>query len=318
MKKFLLKFGLFYALFLGTVVVIELILLIQPNIYSYKRSYIERNLDNIKILIMGHSHFEEGIAPYIIRNDDSLFNFAIAGQVMLYTDKLVQKYIPQMNHLETVILPFRYGDGYVFKKRINEPKRKDNSQRCMYYKYMHISVNQTTDWLYWSELMNSKMNFWKRLTADKDKCAVGWGISLSLTELDSLKGFVPLNPDNRKEGWQKVNLPVEIDYSVRETSYRNSLESIAKLCQDKGVRLVLITCPWNKESQQLLTEYGINEMRVFTDSLINKYPVVEYYNYLFDGRFIDDDFYDATHLNRNGAEKFSNILKKEIKGLSQE
>ena len=315
MRKFISKLGLIYAIFFVSVMVIELLLLTRPNLYSYKQSYIEQHLDNIKVLIMGHSHFEEGIVPSVIRNDDSIYNFAISGQVLFYTAKLAQRYLPQMSNLETVILPFRYGDGFLFKQT-NVPKKVDNSMRCMYYKYMHISHNKFTDWLYWSEIVNSKMNFWRRLVADREKCAVGWGVSFSLAELDSLKGFIPLDPDRRKEGWERVNLPGEIDFSVRDIEYRKEIESIAKLCQSLGVRLVLVTNPWNEESQQTLAEHGIAEMKVFTDSLKNKYSCVEFYNYLFDDRFLRDDFYDAIHLNKYGAVKFSNILKDEIAGLS--
>ena len=47
-------------------------------------------------------------------------------------------------------------------------------------------------------------------------------------------------------------------------------------------------------------------------NLKQKNPNVEYYDYSTDERFIDEDFYDASHLTDIGANKFSKIVKEEV------
>jgi hypothetical protein len=39
---------------------------------------------------------------------------------------------------------------------------------------------------------------------------------------------------------------------------------------------------------------------------------VHYFNYGFDSRFSDEDYYDGDHLNLHGARKFSLLLKTEV------
>jgi len=39
-----------------------------------------------------------------------------------------------------------------------------------------------------------------------------------------------------------------------------------------------------------------------------KYPSIEYHDYSRDSRFTDDDFFDDTHLNTDGAAHFTRIL----------
>lgn len=264
-----------------------------------------QHLDDTKILIIGQSHFEEGIIPDCIRKD-SIFNFAISGQGLIWTEQLAQRYIPKMKNLKIVLVPFSYGGGYKYYGR---PSEFLSTYRCMYYKYMHLHYDPLTDWLYWPEIFNSKLDIFDRLITHKDGCMGG----ITFSELDSLKGFIPLSSKNKPEGWETGHLPSsEIDFSQKNEDYFFQMNSIARLCQERNIRLVMISIPWWKSAHEKMTKEGISKMQIVVEELMNNYPCIEYHNYVFDKRFTADDFNDATHLNELGASKFSEILKDDL------
>lgn len=301
MKKFLIKAAVFFGVMALTVMIIEVALLTRPNLYSWKQDYMDSHLNEIKVLLLGQSHIEEGINPLYIRTD-SIYNFAISGQNLLWTEQLAQRYIPRMENLRVVLLPFSYGMGYHSQPN---PKTKkgpniSSTYRCMYVKYMHLHENRLTDWLYWSELVNSRMNAIGRFQSEEDK---------SLLQLDTLRGYVPLPLKGRSEEWQIGHLPGVLDYCQRDEAFFERMNSILSLCQQRNIRVILVAIPWWKSAHAEMTPQGVRKMQEVASELMAKYPCVEYRNYVFDSRFGANDFNDATHLNELGAPKFATILK---------
>ena len=81
---------------------------------------------------------------------------------------------------------------------------------------------------------------------------------------------------------------------------------------NQGAKLVLIFTPLYKTYNNSTNPVVIREMESFVANLKQKNPNVEYYDYSTDERFIDEDFYDASHLTDIGANKFSKIVKEEV------
>lgn len=71
-------------------ITIECLLLFQTNIYSYKRSFVENHINDIKVLMLGNSHIDQSLNPQWI--GDSVFNFAIQGRAKIYDAELAKKY----------------------------------------------------------------------------------------------------------------------------------------------------------------------------------------------------------------------------------
>ena len=88
-------------------------------------------------------------------------------------------------------------------------------------------------------------------------------------------------------------------------------ETLARISYHQGLRLILITTPVYETYQKRMNKYVSIEMSNFYKHLNKMYPNVEYYDFSHDDRFIEDDFYDASHLSDSGAKKFS-ILVSEI------
>ena len=308
MKKYILtslgfSFFMFVVFFLN-----EMLLFTRLNEYSFKQDYMEHHSDNIKVLILGHSQVEQGLIPSLM--GDSVFNLAIEGRPSYYDAVLAQRYIPKMKNLKTVIWPLGYDFQFVghsfslwdilFKRDGWMP-----TYHCMYYKYMGIPCGPFS-FLCWSEILNSRFEYGRRfLTRDFS----------TLTHCDSL-GFHSTgkhNPANMNDF-----LPEAIDYDSPDAQKRlregmSDILSIAKVCRDSHVRLVVVTPPVYKNYQQKITRRGMLEMSKVIRQMQDVYPEMEYHSYLFDNRFVEEDFFNSSHLAECGAVKFSRIVAPLIK-----
>ena len=173
----------------------------------------------------------------------------------------------------------------------------------MYYKYMGIRVD---GFWYWSEMLNSKLDYMKRFLKNDEKAR----------GCDSL-GYVKRRLSKRKDGWENWFLPKIVDPTIvanrkkQERLYTHYC-TLAELAKNQGAKLVLIFTPLYKTYNDATNPAVLQEMASFVASLKQKYPNVEYFDYSTDERFVDEDFFDASHLTDIGATKFSYIVRQEI------
>ena len=299
MKKFVKGISVFALAFLAACLVVELLLLVKTNHYSYKRDYLEQHLNDISVLLMGNSHIEEGLQPSLIA--DSAFNMAILGRTTVYDVELAKRYLPQMHHLKVLVMPLDYNDFYLGRK-LNPPDGVtpfERSMKCLYYKHMGIRVD---GFWYWPEMVNVRPNIFYRLLKPADK----------VRECDSL-GFFALKLANRGVGWEKRVLPDSVDHTkgIDPDEYAtmfSQFETIARLAREGHVRLILVSSPMYKTYQELMEPALLRDKDAFVKRLQERFPEVEYYDFAFDDRFVADDFFDSSHLTEQGAAKFSAIM----------
>ena len=111
MKTFIYRLLSISSVLFVIIIALELIAFAFPNEYSFKRKYVEKSGDKIKVLVLGHSHTAHGIDPMAI--GDSVFNMAISGRVHYYDAQLAERYIPTLKNLKCVIWPIGYNFGYL-------------------------------------------------------------------------------------------------------------------------------------------------------------------------------------------------------------
>jgi hypothetical protein len=301
MKRFIVR-----ALFFGAIIILgclalELVLLFKGNEYSYKREYVENHADAIKVLVLGHSHAACGINAEIM--GDSVYNFAMDGRQQYYDAVIAQRYLHTMPNLRVVIWPYGYGFEYN-SYRYSHDKDHLNLQymhyyQCMYEKYMHISYESYIPYWHWPEMLYNSFDFSFE----------------SLIQHDSeAKNDEKLAMPEKAVDWQHGHLPAKIDYSapIARKAFQESLgyfKQIAQACKDENVRLIVVGFPYYKTARDLVTARGLKDKQMCLDSMRAVYPQMEYYEFMDDDRFVDDDFLDATHLNSHGAKKFSLIIK---------
>lgn len=310
MKKFLITISKFGILLFLICCIIEIGLLYRPNIYSYKYQYMEDHLNDIRILLLGSSHVEEGVMPELLGT--GAFNLAISARLNEYDAALAEKYVPRMDSLKVLVMHMDYST-FMYGRLKHNPKETNNGVsligtcHCMHTKYMRLHV---APFWYWSEILNSKLNYMSRF----------WNGPEVLQECDSL-GFVGLNLEERRPGWEYRNLADEFDPSlpINQDTYNHLwtiYESIAHVTNQRGVRLILINTPVYKTYQEAVNETVLNDIQDFVKKLQQKYPNIEYYNYMFAADFLPDDFNDSSHLTVTGAEKLSRLLAEVINNPS--
>ena len=159
---------------------------------------------------------------------------------------------------------------------------------------------------YWSEVLNSELNYKERIHMTfKEQI-----------EADSL-GFVKLKDANRIADWEHWDLPAIYDTTIPVDSDKYEklyqiYRSVAQVCQDNHVRLILTSLPVYKTFQEDMNPRVEKEMSDFALTIQREFPAVEYYSYLRDNRFHSEDFHDAKHLSESGSVKFSAIIKNVI------
>lgn len=303
MKKFLIKAAIFGVCIFFICVGIELLLLIIPNEYSYKRQYLETKGDEIKVLILGSSHNRNGIIPSLL--GDSTFNMAADGRYPYYDAVLAERYVPTMKNLKYVIWDLGYDWQYLNYKYSIKEHENGASYRCMSEKYLDIPY---PGFYNWSELIYSKFNYGERiLNYFRNEAA--------LQICDSLGEFL-LQRSSKSSAWKDSKKVPKIDYDNPDAKkcFEETLGymcRIAAVCESCHVRLIVITTPYYKGSLQNVSSRGLAEMQMCVDAMKKICPTMQYHNYMMDSRFIEDDFFNASHLSDIGAKKFTPILKED-------
>ena len=310
MKRFIKRGVIFAVLLLSVCVGIELYLLTVLNEYSYKKQFVEQHKKEIKLLILGHSHAANGINAKLL--NCGAFNMANQGRIAYYGATLAERYIPQLKDLQYVIWPLGYNFQYTSYRYPCTQRNKKNSKdincvssyKCMYEKYMNIPYN--IPGMYWSELLHSKLDYARRILSR----------NFLAREICDTLGFEKIDIADRPSTWQTEKLPSEVDYKSPNASLAlaenlSYMKRIAQVCKDAHVKLIVLSTPCYKSYLELTTPIGLREMQNCIDTMKSVYPTLEYYNYMNDCRFIEEDFFNSSHLSNIGANKFTHIIATE-------
>jgi len=298
MRKFLQDIIICFMFFMTIWVVAEISKekIYIPNGYSYKYKQVKGN-PSIKTLLIGHSHFERCINPYLM--GDSVYVFAINGRRWIYWDlRLAEQIIPTMSNLQTVIFPLGYDMPYESPHYRN---LTDIDKECIYQytKNMHVKYDRfPQNYLYGSALIsnNMKITWWHEKNQDP-------------------LGYYKL--EGHSSRW-------EIDQNVRPDvymgdiaklcyqEYQQYLIALAKVCTDYNIRFIVVTCPCADCYVKNTRKEGVDNLYALIDSVRIHYPV-EYINYMDDAEFRADSlFYNSSHLNAIGADKFAIRVKNDF------
>lgn len=253
------------------------------NEHTEKRDYLESHLDDIAILITGHSQSESSMDPWIF---DSVYNVSITARISYYDAALLARYVPRMPHLKAVIYPLicEYEPGTVFLK---DDWRENNLYNYRFY----WGIDEAPMLMERSNLFRHTYETVSRLLSIQS--------GRRTTDYDSL-GFFSLG-DNVSDGNNVYEAP------GCEPMVTESLLKMAKVCNDHGVRLIVVTSPANSTYRASHTDCD-SRMQKVIDHVAGKYPV-EYHCYLNDEQFGDSLFSDQTHLNHRGATAFAQRIK---------
>jgi hypothetical protein len=278
----------------------ELFLRIIPNDYKYKKEQLLNQSQNIQILVLGSSHAHYGIDP----NYFSIagFNFANISQSLDIDYKLLEKYGDKLVQLKYVVIPISYSTLFSTLGTGNENWRIKN-----YILYYNISASFSFGNYF--ELLNGTMlsNAGRLYQYIKDQ-------SKLITVSD--KGFGLNYSSNIKNDMEKTGEAAALRHTHFDTNIFNYnktiLDQIIKWCNAKNVKLVFITFPAYDTYKDKLDNNQLQETINYMDLIGERNDNVYYFNLLNENDFIQEDFFDADHLNEIGAskltKKINNIL----------
>ena len=270
---------------LAAVVLVTLALPKSPeynNNIGYKHHYITHHASDIKTLIIGHSHFENGLNPHLL--GDSAFNLASAGRPYYYDIEILREYLPLMPNVKTVLFPLRYclSDRNFYKARFRQGLFED-----YYYGWNMLPPPE-----YRAEfkrpckfIPHYRKYQTDRLTAD----SLGYCPDFSIMALEQ----------RDMSNWEQDDLE-------KVTGY---LEEMAAICKKNQVRFVVLTTPHSNQFLARVTPEGMANLENTMLQVSNLCPV-EYHNYMTDADYRSDSLYrDWSHLNSFGADIFTQRVK---------
>ena len=283
----------------------EILLRNIPNEYSEKREYLDRTAHGIETLILGSSHAFYGVNPeYLSMN---AYNAAHVSQSLNYDYYILKKHVENLTNLKMVVIPISYFSLYSDLESGIECWRAP-----YYYRYSGIRAAgkaidkiEITEGAQFTKLLRKTMDYYLRNRSMQTINSYGWGTmyksthgrDLNETGITAAKRHTMAgqNPDTLQELFIKTV---------------GFLESIITECETRGSKVFLFAPPAYKTYRENLDDRQWTTTLDAITQLTNKFPSCRYVNFMDDERFIEEDFYDADHLNEIGAKKLSLFLDK--------
>lgn len=300
MRRFLLKLCCFALLVLAVAAGFEAYVESQPNIARYKHEWMLKHSNEVETLVLGHSHNLYGICPELL--GAHAFNLAQHSQTYRYDDYLLKHY--PMPRLKMVILNFDYFQ--LWEDFEHNPQQDFLAIR--YRIYMDCDIHPRFS-KYGFEVMSlplvqknlqslymPRQNRWSRL-----------GQGMEYTK------------EAREEDWDNGQKRAEGNTytdSTFVTSNEGFIRDILDYCRKRHIQVILLNTPVSDTFRQHEDNRQVAINHRVLRRLLNAYPEVTYLNFEDDKRFVADDFYDADHLNHEGATKLTAIVKETINSIS--
>ena len=266
-------------------------------IYQYKNWYLTHRADDIKVLLLGHSLFASSLNPHAL--GDSVFNAASPSRHLCYDRLLAERHLPNLCNLKTVLFPLHTEMPYA-------PSDITNLQFA-YARYMHLYPDGKR-WQ-WSAFLTGELNLenMKDYPAQKE---IPPSQPFSEWVTDSM-GYLP-----RYQVWdpEKVKPFVPRDEVSRENreGYKAEMLRLARVCDDEGVRLILVMPPHSDTCINLSDPERkmIGRVHEVVHEVQQVYPQVEMLDYYEDSVFRSPSLYDeGYHLNHTGATLLARRIK---------
>ena len=267
----------------------------QNNVMKSQYTFLEKNCSKIKTLVLGHSQTAAGIDPSLL--GDSVYNLSYSGRIIHFDVILLQRYIDQMNNLQTVIYPLHYSFSGAMRFFSHKGNRESIVHDHTQYLHLFSCRYPILSLISYSEFLSGNIRL------DNIKSIY----NPSQNTVNTSLGFLPLHGNT---DWRN-----EYDLiQTQQAEFTADLITLARLCSEHKVCLKIITCPFSDEALDKVTPEGICNLQTTIERVQSLYPSIEWYNYLNDEQFQHDTtiFYDWSHLNSKGAMIFSQRVKNDL------
>lgn len=299
MRKFLLKLLLFLLPFVLMLVVLEVFYRYIPNNYSCKDQQINKNFQKIEVLLFGDSHCLYGLNPSCFSKNT--FNLSNVSQTIYFDKLLFDKYVDKLPKLTQVVFCIEYTN---LSQRDNSG---DDGWRKFYYqRFMHLEVplisklDPRNYCLAFTQSFYKSRDLVKRYVKKKtilDCDSLGWGTNYKKADRIPAAQVAQNRAIVQEDGL--------MDFEVN----KSRINDIIRRCKQRNIQVLIVSMPQTKVYESYLNQNKLSKIKATCSEFQTKNPKEVFYLNLFDDtRFSEEDFYDADHLNNEGALKCSKIV----------
>lgn len=265
------------------------------NPFEGRLYYFKREIDKVETLITGISYAMSGVKGSLLKRLG--YNFSVDSQDLFY-DYHIFKYI-----LKNFKHNLKYGIIGL----------------CYYsFQYdMSLSAMKNKTMIYYSTLKTSH-NFKFNFDFDKEH-SVNKNIADRILRKDQ-SGDYNLKVDmktladlNNKELLGKNQVEIDCNKKYPETVKENIqiFKDYLKLLKDHNIKPIVVVFTASKYYTEHFSQRIEDEFHSIINDVKKDYHF-QYIDYFRSDLFEDTDFWDVSHLNPQGAEKFTKILNEEI------
>lgn len=311
MKRFLTKVSVFFMVTASLVLCMNYAYIKLDRTNSDGTGKFRSVPSSITVCNFGSSHGNYGF-NYEDVNDVVCFNFALDSQSLSYDRRLFDYYKENIAKGAVVFLPVSYFSLYGTDETAGDGFSEKNKR---YYKILPVGMIKDYD-----RQTDIYVNYFPSLTAGLNLIRVMIGKSQDTG--DAAWSRVATDIDlamDAKAAYKRHLVVNKLDENGNRIINQEELDSIKYMirsCREMGATPILITVPYLREYTDEVRKNCPEFLDAFYDLVndIRRETGVEYYDYAFDERFINNYgwFMNGDHLNKEGARRFVNILMEEV------
>ncbi len=267
--------------------IMSLIPFINPLFFDeliLKHNELEQKKESIDTLILGSSH---GAAGFISKQySPTAFNLASASQDLYYSYHLLQYCLKELKNLNSIFLFYSvFSSGF-------ELQKTSEKERCAYFKYL--------------------FNIPYKYKADKDMERYSLQANSYYKKKKTIKkidtnGYIEQTIFFAKDFPVAERTKTHLRENQRINNQLSYLKKIIDTCQQNNIELIILIPPTRKDYREALPNENILFEKLYK---IKNLPSVK--NFYSNKNFKYTDFGDFDHLNRQGAEKLTSLIKNDM------
>lgn len=310
MKKFILHCSYFLIPAIVIFLSLEVYLTFSINTFNQKANFLKQNLSEIEVLVLGTSHHQNAINPKYISLKTA--NMAYGGQDKRSDAEILFKYAEKMPNLKILVLETDYITYNI--------KTASNYFRIpWYYRFHGLEIHELS-LIKKLSLYASSPTFFNNYISDN---LSPFTYKYNINTFGFIENDFPGIFMEQKYKWEelKEHYRFELDILRKNQSNQNFqyntniIIEIINYCNKNNIKLVFSQAPVFVKPEDFIDERLYQEYNEILNSLVSKYPIYQL-NWKKDIEFELTDFKNFTHLNSNGARKFSLLLNAELNNLN--
>lgn len=278
-----------------------------PNNYSAKNQYLKTHSTDIETLLFGDSHCLYGLNPdYFSKNT---FNLSNVSQTIYFDKLLFFKHLDNLPKLKQVVFCIEY----------TNLSQKDNTDedifRKYYYQYfmgLQVPIISNYDLKQFSLALTQSFKKTIDLYGRYIKTGTildcnpnGWGNNYIKENRISPEAVAINRAASQEDGLMDFKLNIA------------RMDTIIAECNKRKIKVLIVSMPQTKIFTSYLNPKKLKSIFETCNQFQQQNKnTVQYLNLFKDNRFVDTDFYDADHLNNEGAKKCSKIVNSYLNQIS--